>query len=933
VSVKPSGAHSYVDWGAAIGNSATRILIDLTFKALDHVGGALCADWDSGPLLVVADSSGNLFVVVQDQSGNLYGWLSTGIDLLDGTQRALVIQIDSGSPPTIAVTANGSPVTMNQHLFSANVTSFRNGQHFHLGDDTIEDQGAANGESSHLLLATNTGSGTTTRIDETLATTSDMGSGSNSGFVNASNPPDISGARTWIQVEAGPAGAGSYTIPHTGGTPTSWAQTGGSLPTGFSFANGVITWDGTTVETADVSATFQASNADGSSNVTIHFVVRELYGTGFFAHLPPGTRFTGARNVMVVGDKANDPITSVVPSIDGVALPTVSTRTLDSNLTGGYGFNIWVDPGGVLAGLADGWHTLTATIKHTSGRDLVISRSFITDAGGTIGTSRRRYVDSTGGDDAADGLTTSTPMKHVWVALRDIYVKTGDCGGAQVYLKNDNHRYDRNGLGGVVTASQGAIRFILWPGQAAYSARFTSCDNTDVMRFSGTAPTIEFDDVDVTCDASMLHSDGATAALWNNARFDGPGRTTGSLQGFSNDSWPGGLIFCGRKSAAGSEDSNFAIWRNNQRGALGLEGVNVKFYNLGNQAFGGAWRGVYNALVDTIDATGTDDGTGNPFHNDGVQITFNSGRYGGHFERITFTKCRVSLAFHRSGVDEFNPTSDLVFSDIRYDDDTFEGGKYFWISRPFMGLKIANISAPRTDLLLSHNSQDYLNDLVRGSHVQIVGTFFASHNLESVGFSGSNDACDHIVIDRNATTGAADSRGTHAISSTIAACCNLATTYDYTVKAAGPLDSAQTRDSGVQTDVFGKPRRATTSVGCYSSVAELVPDVQWLPNPLALSLHDTPSVPPTLVAGDTPTSYTEVGGAANVLSDFNLKLNADGTIVAINGTGASPASSGSVKLRGANANGNGATFTWPISVGATSAARAFGGLSLLGVGS
>jgi hypothetical protein len=628
------------------------------------------------------------------------------------------------------------------------------------------------------------------------------------------DPTDITGNRTWIQAEVGQAG--SHQLTNSGGAVDAggWTKIAGTWPTGHSIDadTGLVSWDGTAAVTADTTVTIQAANGTGTSTVDIHFVIDDLFGTGHFSNVSPRTRIAATRGIGVVADKANDPVTQVTFKVDGGIGTTVTSRAINPDT----GLSEWwftFNP----ASYSDGVHTIQATIQHAHGKDLVVTMDVMTDHGGTIGTSRDRYVDPVGGSNSNAG-TIGSPMKDAWKAALDVQSAHGDCGGATIYCKGDN-RFDRHGLGGSIAATQGAIRFKAWPGEAAHSCRFTSSDITDHVRTTSTT-YFEVEDMDVLCDLDAEAGDNNGHAWYGNTRFPGPGRTTGTLQGLSASTWPAGRWACGRVCTPGTEADNWVVWKDNPRGPLFSYATNIKQQNTGNQAFGGQTLLIMGAEVDNVDATGTDDGTGHEFHNDGIQLGFDGGRIGCHYGQIKFTKTRVSLFFHRSGVNETVPTRDIVLEDIRYDDDTFEGGKYLWISRPVMGLKMSNITAPRSNLKLQENPSDFGGRPVRQSHIEIKGTFFYDHALTSVGFSGRNDACDHLTIDYNATTGSADSRGTHAVSTSAAAALNLATTYDFTVLASGTIDKVMPRVANVLFDVDGLARDATTSVGAYRGPTE-----------------------------------------------------------------------------------------------------------------
>ena len=140
-------------------------------------------------------------------------------------------------------------------------------------------------------------------------------------------------------------------------------------------------------------------------------------------------------------------------------------------------------------------------------------------------------------------------------------------------------------------------------------------------------------------------------------------------------------------------------------------------------------------------------------------------------------------------------------------------------------------------------------------------------------------------------------------------------------------DTASKRYSGMGLGDFGPclmpiPDGAFTApdrqqlLDLYSGIAAtLTPPVVSWGSPRTLVLASSPTISPTLVSGDPATSYEEVAGATNVLSDANLQIDATtGVITAIDGSGATPVGPYAFKLRGVNSGGNGTTYDLVVNV-------------------
>jgi hypothetical protein len=617
------------------------------------------------------------------------------------------------------------------------------------------------------------------------------------------DPPDLSTARTWIQCETGQAF--THTPVNAGGTITSWSKISGTYPAGVNAINAVTgVFSGTpSTDNANTSFVFRATGPDGTSDWLVDFFSTALYGAGH-VNWSPGKKVEATRNIGVFADKANDPVTQVSIVIDGGSPTVVTSEALNPD-SGNVEWFMEINP----ASYSSGLHTYVATISHLHGVDLVVASSFVTDNADTFTTLRTRYVDPVSGNDSNAG-TIGSPKRTCGSAIQSIHTLYSEVGGSTIYIKGDN---DWVGATCNVTCNAGRVAFKAWPGEAANSCRFLT-STTNLARH--VLPDIE--DIDVLCDLNAENSDGLDMCWSGNTRFDGPGRTTGDIQGISGNSWPGGTRTLGRKCAAGDEASNWVVWRNNPRGPSIYLMSNTIIQRIGNQALGATQCGD-SIIVDTVDANGTDDSTGNPFHNDGIQISFTGGRYNGYYNNIYFGKTRVSFLFHRNGNNEFVPTTDVVLKNCRYDDDDFDGGKYLWASRPIMGWKIVNNTAPLTTCMLSANAADFGGRKIRQSHVQLEGNIFGGYTTSSLGYDGtSTDSCDKLVLNKNVGITNMDIRSTNSFLSTNADIFQLATAYDYRVLDGSVID--RTMDRLSPRGLNNAARNNFTSIGAYASSTE-----------------------------------------------------------------------------------------------------------------
>lgn len=634
----------------------------------------------------------------------------------------------------------------------------------------------------------------------------------------ASDPPSVSTERTWIQVERGQAV--SFTPTNNGGTGT-WMKVSGTYPTGINAINATTgEVAGTpTVAAASTTLVFRCTNADGTSDWTVDLTIVQLYGVGHFLFAPK-ERVEATRNLVVVAGKANDPVANVSFVIDGGSPVVVTTPTFDAR-TKRLGYCVEIDP----SLYSDGLHDIAPTVNYTDGDAYALgAREFATDDGDTITTARKRYVDHASGNDTTGDGTSGAPFLTVGKAMAHIQAAEGDCGGCTIYIKGMGDFV--GGSPGTVTNNDGTIRIELWPGEASLSAGFDSSSvnpraTSLVIELVG---AIKVDQIDLNANvadtpAFIARGPVTFQGKWTSTTGGDPGRVDDSLAFVSYGTWTGGIWLIGDGCNVGSEATNWVTVRD-QANAINYERLvlNVRKINIGKQAFTSAGGGCCEGLlVDNMNA----EGIAGPPHNDLVQLDGTGGRLNVWVNGIVGTNCRVSTLFHRGSSNEFVPSTDFVFKNVRCHPDALGGGMTFNTQRPTMGWKIAHVTMPGGALTCVHNFEDFGDRVTRNSHWEVKNCVAYGLVLTDLGWQTGSAACDHIAIADCATLGGAvDARNVGAVATSEAAAFNLATTYDYTVLNGGTLDGVADRLAGTLYDAVGHVRSNPTAIGAYAEAGE-----------------------------------------------------------------------------------------------------------------
>jgi hypothetical protein len=644
----------------------------------------------------------------------------------------------------------------------------------------------------------------------------------------STNPPYIAHNRSWIQTEQGEGGA--FTPTNHGGAVTAggWDFAAGSdEPTGFAVDpdTGELSIDGTATQ-ATRHIILEATNADGTSEWDCATVrVQTLYPRRHYDF--DDYRKINVPDTLGVFAAKKGGITSVSFVVAGGAPVVVTDRTVNTR-HGWMNYNIPFDP----ADHADGPVTIVATVTPVLGAPYVMPTfHVVANDGGT--QSVVRYIDHVAGNDTTgDGLTPGTAWKTAIKAL----VATGDCSTLEVEMMDGGYAYSGSGSW---SCPNGRVIFRPYAGQEA--VQFVSSDAANPFRATNLKITIE----DIYCDNFTFEAnpaDNPSLTLQGHTVWHGNGRAdnvnTATIPA-TRATYSGGLYTLGTAvtpSLYADLDGDGEHWANESGAWVVFEDTLVGFYDF-DLALNTIWRRIgaqpvstsgrlcaVGVKCDRVDATGTNDGTGNELHNDAIQITpISGGDMNIYTDGWEVMDCKSQAIFSRNGAaPEDIPDTGYFFGSFLA--HQISGGLVHNFQRPMMDVVILHHTLPEGSIQIVHNASDYGDRAIKCSHVEIRGCTANFWNLNDLGIDGASDDIDEIVLDENdSIAGGFDDRQTNSTSGG-----DLEDRFagpgdsppNYYPAEGGLLEGRLARLDDEQLDAHALGRAATTAVGALRAGSE-----------------------------------------------------------------------------------------------------------------